>query len=103
MLCTCQDWSSLITDKLIAYQRHIPVCTCPATFLFMNLAGYNYIYIYNSRSVATVAADLEHCDQCDSCMAIALTTGVISVFITASSPSGSHICGGPFYCIPVCL
>ena len=79
MLCTCQDRSSvrpLIIDKLIAYQRQIPVCICPATFLFMNLAG---CYIYKSCSIATVAADLE----CDSCMATALTTGVISVIITA--------------------
>ena len=33
-----QDQSSLIVGKLIAYQRQILVCTCPATFL--NLAGY---------------------------------------------------------------
>ena len=38
--------------------------------------------MYNYLSVATVAADLKHSDQCDSRMATALTTGVISVIIT---------------------
>ena len=40
-------------------------------------------------SVATVAA--EHCDQCDSCMATALTTGVISVIITALLVAGISV------------
>ena len=38
--------------------------------------------MYNYLSVATAAADLKHLDECDSCMATALTTGVISVIIT---------------------
>ena len=53
----------------------------------MNLAGY----IIKSRSVATIAADLEHYDQYDSCMATALTTGVISVIITALLVAGISV------------
>ena len=51
--------------------------------IFIYESSWLYIYIHTSCSVATVAADLEHCDQCDSCMATALTTGVISAINTA--------------------
>ena len=53
------------------------------------IAGYNN-NLYNSHCVATVAADLDHCDRCDSCMVttLDLTTGVISVITTAPLVAG---------------
>ena len=56
----------------------------------MCMSHHIFIYesswlLYNSHSVATVAAD---CDQCDSCIATALTTGVISVITTALLVAG---------------